>query len=124
MNSNQITALRREKELLQEILDLAKCQTELMEAGRLDDLEILLSLRAGPLSEMAAMEEATDIEADPAPRASTDELFDLNALNLDILRLVDQIVSLDEDTDRLADYCDRESVTTELSTETGAYFHD
>jgi hypothetical protein len=118
MNSCQ---LRREKELLLKILDLAECQTELMESGRLEDLEILLSLRVGPLAEMANMEEAAEIEPDPALTASTDELRDLNELNLEILTLVGRIVGLDEKTEWLADLS---SAPTELSTKTVAYLPD
>ena len=118
MNSCQ---LRREKELLLKILDLAECQTELMESGRLEDLEILLSLRVGPLAEMANMEEAAEIEPDPALTASTDELRDLTELNLEILTLVGRIVGLDERTEWLADLC---SAPTGLSTKAVAYLPD
>lgn len=121
MNSGQ---LRREKELLLQILDLAECQTELLESGRLEDLEILLSLRAAALSEMADMEEAGEIEPDPALTASTDELVDLNELNLDILTLVGRIVDLDEKTNWLADLCDGNSVPAELFSKTAAYLPD
>jgi hypothetical protein len=121
MNSNQ---LRREKELLLQILDLAECQTELLESRRLEDLEILLSLRAAPLSEMANMEEAGEIGPDPALTASTDELRDLNELNLDILTLVGRIVDLDQEAGWFADLCDGDSVSAELFTKTAAYLPD
>jgi hypothetical protein len=106
-----IAALKREKELLEQMLDLAECQPELVRSGRVEDLEILLSLRANPLSEMTALEEVAEVEMEPAPTVSTDELQELNELNLSILSLVDRIVGLDEKTDWLADECASTSST-------------
>ena len=121
MNSNQVTSiLKREKELLEEILDLVECQPELIESGRVEDLEILLSLREGPLSALAAIEEGAEAEMDLVQTATTEEIADLNELNLAILSLADRIVDLDEKADSMAEHC----ASAELSTETGAYFSE
>ena len=57
MNSDQVTlALRREKELLEQVLEMAQCQLELIETGRIKDLEILLTLRESAMSEMELIE--------------------------------------------------------------------
>jgi hypothetical protein len=107
MNSTQVaSALRREKELLEQILSLAECQTELSEAGRIEDLEILLSLRAGPLSELEAGEEAIDAQMRQIGNlpTTTEDLQDLHELNIAISSLVERIVNLDEKTEWLADH--------------------
>ena len=95
MNPNQVTsALAREKELLEQVLTLAECQLELLESGRADDLEILLSLREAPLSELAVIEESVEgevsqIQNDPA--VPTAILNELQSLNLEILSLSDRM---------------------------------
>jgi hypothetical protein len=98
MKANQVaSALEREKELLEQILDLAECQPELLQSDRAEDLEILLSLRAGTLSELNEAEDAIESEMDDAQAAmTTEELCNINQLNLAILGLVDRIVNLDE----------------------------
>jgi len=107
MNPNQVTPfLEREKELLQQVLDLAEYQVELLESGRTEDLEMLLSLRAEPLSELAAIEEAVEaqvsrIQNDPTVPTAT--LNELQSLNLAILSLADRIVELDEKAEYLAE---------------------
>ncbi len=109
MTSNQVAAaLERQKELLEQTLKLAECQTELSESGRIEDLEILLSLRAGPLSELAAEDEVIDAhmrQIGNSP-AATEDLRDLDELNIAILGLVDRIVNLDEKTEWLTDHCE------------------
>ncbi len=107
MNLNQVTSvLAREKELLEQVLNMAECQVELLESGRAEDLEILLSLREGPLSELAVIEEVVEegvslIENDPTvPTASLNEL---QTLNLAILSLADRIFELDEKAEDLAE---------------------
>ena len=107
MKVNQVaSALEREKELLQQVLDLAEYQVELLESGRTEDLEMLLSLRAEPLSELAAIEEAVEaqvsrIQNDPTVPTAT--LSELQSLNLAILSLADRIVELDEKAEYLAE---------------------
>jgi hypothetical protein len=106
MKANQVTAaLEREKELLEQILELAECQPELMESDRADDLEILLSLRGGALSELNEAEEAIEAEMGDCqnPATTTEELRDINQLNLAILGLVDRIVNLDEQVELFAE---------------------
>jgi len=108
MKVNQVaSALEREKELLEQILELAENQPELLESGRLDDLEILLSLRSGPLAELNEAEEAIEAEMDHESLAmSTEELRSVNELNLAILGLVDRIVNLDERVELFAETLD------------------
>ena len=107
MNLNQVTSvLAREKELLEQVLNMAECQIELLESGRGEDLEILLSLREGPLSELAVIEEVVEegvslIEKDAT--VPTAALNELQSLNLAILSLADRIVELDEKAEYLAE---------------------
>src|SRR5207237_9008831 len=105
MNPNQITSvLAREKELLEQVLNLAECQIELLESGRGEDLEILLSLREGPLSELAVIDETveeavTQLQNDPTVPTAT--LSELQSLNLAPLNLADRIVEIDETAENL-----------------------
>src|SRR5262245_49194375 len=108
MKTKQVASgLERAKELLEKVLDLAACQKELLEAGRLEDLEILLALREAPLAELAEIEESVEAEmlGIRNGHSSTAELEDLHELNLAILSLTDRIVDLDEQADRLAEQC-------------------
>jgi len=116
MKVNRVAStLEREKELLEEILHLAECQPELLESGRSEDLEVLLSLRSRPLSELNEAEEAIEAEMDDrqALTMTTEELHDINELNLAILGLVDRIVNLDEQVELFAEPSDDYSVTDE-----------
>jgi hypothetical protein len=109
MNSNLVaSALRKEKELLEKILELAQCQPELSESGRAEDLEVLLSLRADSLAELANAEQDIDVEMDwdGDPAAATEDLEQLNELNLAVLELANRIVTLDEKTEWLAEQHD------------------
>jgi hypothetical protein len=107
MNPNQVaSALAREKELLEQVLNLAECQIELLESGRADDLEILLSLREAPLSELAGIEECVEedvLQLQNDPTVPTAILSQLHSLNLEILGLSDRINELDERAEYLAD---------------------
>jgi len=105
MTSNLITSLNRQKELLGEILELAECQPELAKSGRVDDLKILLALRAAPLSELAAVEQSAEVAMRHTSAASMEELTAINELNLAILDLASRIADLDESTDCLGDIC-------------------
>ena len=98
MKANLIaSALEREKVLLEQILELAECQPELLESGRAKDLEVLLSLRSDPLFELNAAEDMIEAEFDSAHNVMTnEELQEINQLNLAILGLADRIVNLDE----------------------------
>ncbi|HYR43096.1 MAG TPA: hypothetical protein VER98_08735 [Terriglobia bacterium] len=107
MHPNQVTSvLAREKALLEQVLNLAECQIALLESGRAEDLEILLSLREGPLSEVAVIEETvaaevSHIQADPMVPTAT--LNELQSLNLAILGLADRIAQLDQEAEYLAE---------------------
>ena len=102
-----VTALRREKKLLEQVLQLAECQLELVQTGRFEDLELLLSLRAEPMRELAVSEvnviaEMPELENDRAltPR----EIEELHYLNLQIIDLADRIVVIDERAEQLAEF--------------------
>jgi hypothetical protein len=104
-----VSALRREKKLLEQVLQLAECQLELIQTGRFEDLELLLSLRAGPMRELAVSEvnvvaEMPLLENDRAltPR----EIEELHYLNLQIIDLADRIVGIDERAEQLAEFSD------------------
>jgi hypothetical protein len=123
MNSNlAASVLKKEKELLEEMLNLAECQQDLLGSDRVEDLEILLELRARSLAKLDAVEAAVDAEMD-TQTATTEELDDLHKLNLAIINLVDRIIALDEKADWLAEHCG-DYASTELSAETGLHFSD
>ena len=101
MNSSQaVSVLKREKELLEGILAMAECQHDLLEAGRAEDLEILLSLRLGPLSQLNAAEETVNAEVTHQSNdmPDTEDLRELYELNVSILGLVDRILNYDQKT--------------------------
>jgi hypothetical protein len=100
-----VTALRRQKSLLEQVLDLTVCEVEMLETGRLEDAEILLRLRAERLGEFEMAEAHIDvrmphIERDPT--VSPKELADLHDLNLQIIRLADCVVAIHERAQELA----------------------
>jgi len=101
MNSDQVTlALRREKELLEQVLVMAECQLELMETGRINDLEILLTLRESAMSEMELIESQADDALVPT------EIGELQDLNIEIFGLANRIAELDERAEWLAQQYD------------------
>jgi hypothetical protein len=101
MNSDQVTlALRREKELLEQVLEMAQCQLELIETGRIKDLEILLTLRESAMSEMELIESQADNAVVSA------EIGELQELNIEIFGLANRIAELDERADWLAQQYD------------------
>ena len=104
-----VTALRREKNLLEQVLCLAICQLDLVQAGRLDDLEVSLLVRAERMKELAIAEaninaQMPDIENDPT--ISSTELEELHYLNLQITKLTDSIVDIDERAQQLVELSD------------------
>jgi hypothetical protein len=107
MNSNKVaSALKRQKELLDQVFDLAECQLELLETDRVNDLEVLLSLRGGLLSELAVSDEEIDPEMSQIRNdrtVTTEQLDELHALNHAILQLADHIAILDEEAEWLAE---------------------
>jgi hypothetical protein len=111
MNSTQaVSVLKREKELLEDILAMAECQPDLLESGRAEDLEILLSLRLGPLSQLNAAEETFEAQSNGIP--ATDDLRELYELNVSILGLVDRILNYDQKTaHRLRQICEKEGTS-------------
>ena len=114
MNSEQITlALRREKELLERVLEMAECQLELVECGRIEDLAALLTLRETAMSELEMIESQTD------GILPAQDLCDLRDLNTAIFSLADRIADLDERTEWLAEQYE-ESTSREPSAAAGA----
>ena len=114
MNSEQITlALRREKELLERVLEMAECQLDLVESGRIDDLAALLTLREAAMSELEMIESQTDATF------STQDIDALQDLNIAIFSLADRIADLDERTEWLAEQYE-ESTSREPSAAAGA----
>src|SRR5438552_17988405 len=110
MESNGIViALRREKNLLEQVLCLAICQLDLVQAGRLEDLEVSLVVRAKRMTDLAIAEaninaKMPDIENDPT--ISSTELEELHYLNLQITKLTDSIVDIDERAQQLVELSD------------------
>jgi len=107
MGSNPIaTALRREKSLLEQVLCLAICQLDLVEAGRLEDLEISLLVREQRMRELELYEENVNAkmpEIENDPTISPTQLAELHYLNLQITGLTDSIAEMDERAQRLVD---------------------
>lgn len=105
MSSKQVAVLKREKQLLENLLEMAECETDLVETGRAEDLEILLSMRSDPMSELAAIEAILEIDSQFEDDSATglETLEEVHSLNLAILRLADRIVNLDERAEILAE---------------------
>ena len=108
MHSNPVLIdLRREKVILEQVLELAECQLELVQSGRFEDVEILLRLRAEPMNELATAEvnvgrEMPQIEEDDLT-LTTKELEELQSLNLLITNLATRIADIDDSVNRLAE---------------------
>ena len=111
MHSNPVLIdLRREKVILEQVLELAECQLELVQSGRFEDVEILLRLRAEPMNELATAEvnvgrEMPQIEDDDLT-LTTNELEELQSLNLLITNLATRIADIDDRVNRLAELHD------------------
>ena len=104
-----VIALKREKGLLEQVLGLALRQLDLAAAGRLDDLESSLLLRAKRMTDLGV------IEADVGARmpaiandltVSSRKIVELHDLNVQIMSLVDRIIEIDEKTQKLVDLAD------------------
>jgi hypothetical protein len=108
-SKNVVGALRREKTLLQQVLQLAECQLDLIQTGRIEDLNVLLSLREAPMRELALSElnvgaEISQLGADRALTAK--EIKELHYLNLEITDLADRIAAADTKAEQLAESCE------------------
>ncbi|HYR88371.1 MAG TPA: hypothetical protein VE422_30105 [Terriglobia bacterium] len=108
MHSNAILIdLRHEKAILEQVLELAECQLELIQSGRIEDVEILLRLRAEPMIQLANAEvnvgrEMPQLEHDDLNMTTT-ELEELQRLNLLITNLATRIADIDDRVNRLAE---------------------
>jgi hypothetical protein len=110
MYSNPVlTGLRREKALLEQVLELAECQLELVRSGRLEDAVILLFLRAEPMNELVSAEVNVGREMpliERSERLTPNELEELHDLNVLIMNLANQIADIDDRVYELADLND------------------
>jgi hypothetical protein len=105
MNFNQaVSVLNREKELLTQVVDLAECQLELIESGRLEDLEVLLSLRAKPMAQLSDIEiEFGDEMPQGRNNLSANENYEFEELNNQIITMANRIIEIDEKAEQLAE---------------------
>jgi hypothetical protein len=104
-----VVALKRERNLLEQVLSLALCQLDLAEAGRLEDLEWSLILRAERMTDLRIIEAGVgakmqEIENDL--NTSPQELAELHHLNIQIISLADRIANTDERVEQLVDLAD------------------
>src|SRR5215471_13460142 len=101
-----VVALRREKSLLERVLYLALFELDMLKAGRVDDVERLLLLRAEPMGQLE-MAEANVEEKMPGIEndltINSKELAELQDLNLQITRLADCIIAIDEQAKQLVE---------------------
>ena len=91
--------LKRQRSLLEQVLDLAVGGLDMLEAGRLDDAERLLLLRAKRMQEFAMAEanvsaKMFDIENDST--VDPEAFQELHDLNIQICTLADYIIAIDE----------------------------
>ena len=98
--------LERQRTLLEQVLDLAVGGLTMLEAGRLDDVEKLLLLRAECMQEFVMAEanvsaKMSDIGDDLTidPKAFTE----LRSLNLQISTLANYIVAIDERAEEMGE---------------------
>ena len=98
--------LERQRTLLEQVLDLAVGGLTMLEAGRLDDVEKLLLLRAECMQEFVIAEanvsaKMSDIGDDLTidPKAFTE----LRSLNLQISTLANYIVAIDERAEEMGE---------------------
>jgi hypothetical protein len=113
MSSSPITSiLRREREVLEELLDLAKCQIDVLDAKHADDLEILSSFQSAAMHKLNTLDEqdaeglAPLLENDSIPNAQV--LHEVQELNSAILALVDRIVNFEDKTGFLSEQYENE----------------
>src|SRR5437660_1439986 len=97
MDSAVVTALKREKSLLEQVLHLAVCELDMLELGRVEDVERLLLLRAERMGHFATAEanvyaEMPDLQNDSS--LNPEEIAELHNLNLQIVSLADRIVAI------------------------------
>jgi hypothetical protein len=99
MDSAAVIALKREKSLLEQVLHLAVCELDMLELGRVEDVERLLFLRAERMGHFATAEanvytKMPDVQNNPS--LNPEEIAELHDLNLQIINLADRIVAIDE----------------------------
>jgi hypothetical protein len=109
MNFNQVVSvLNKEKELLTQVVDLAECQLGLIESGRLEDLDVLLSMRAKPMAQLSDIEsEFGDEMPQGRNNLSSNERYDFEELNTQIITMANRIIEIDGKAEQLAEERDR-----------------
>jgi len=105
MDLNQaFSLLRKEKELLAQALDLAECQLELLESGRIEDFDVLLSLRATPMTQLAGIETNFGEEMPEIGNTlSANEASEFQELNTQIITMANRIIEIDQKSEQLAE---------------------
>ena len=106
MDSPVVTALKQERRLLKEILHFAVRELEMLEFGRFEEVEMLLLHRAERMehvsvTEANVYEKMSEILNDTS--LSAEELAELHDLSLQVIKLADCIVAIDEWTSEVAD---------------------
>jgi hypothetical protein len=99
-----VIALKRQRSLLEDVLDLAIGGLDMLDAGRLDDTERLLLLRAECMKEFVMTEANVSAKMSAIQKDLTvkpDALAELHDLNLEIIRLAKYIVTVDERAEEL-----------------------
>jgi hypothetical protein len=93
-----VIARKRQKGLLQEVLNLAVRELDMLEADRLEDVERLLLLRAERMGEfeMAEVNVNATMPGIDNNVFNPEELAELHDLNLQMMRLANCIVAIDE----------------------------
>jgi len=101
-----ISALKRQRRLLEQVLDLAVGGLDTLETGHLDDTERLLSIRSECMQEFVTAEarvaaKMSDIINDLTLGARS--LAELDNLNRQIITLVDHITAVDDRAEELGE---------------------
>ena len=113
-----ITALERERQLLEEFHSLSEQQLELLEDENLDGMDNLLTRRSELMIELTAIETTlgtwiSQIRHDPA--VTPDMMHELRMLNDEIVQLAKEVVEIDAHTHWRLDLI-RERTRSELKT--------
>ena len=108
-----LTALERERDLLREFSDLSRQQLALLDDENLDDMGRLLAVRSDLMLELTAVETTlgtwiSQLRTDP--QLTSEVLAELRFVNDEIVRLANEIVELDEETNSRLDVFKQKTV--------------
>lgn len=102
MNASQVlSALERERQLLQEFRSLSEQQLALLDVEDIDGVNHLLDQRADLMLEMTAIEATLGTWIDQVktdPTVSNEMMSELRAVNEEIVQLANLVVDIDEQT--------------------------